>query len=83
MDEENVHQVPRGLTLEQAQFLGFQRGQKELSARLDLVIQALERMAVAPAPSQRAHRVPRRNIRVENEADLEDELPEEEEQSVL
>jgi len=32
MDEENVHRVPRGLTLEQAQFLGLQRGQEELSA---------------------------------------------------
>ncbi|PKI38259.1 hypothetical protein CRG98_041350 [Punica granatum] len=74
MDEENVHQVPRGLTLEQTQFLGLQRGQEELSARLDVVIQALDRMAVVPAPPQRAHRVPRRNVRVEDEADLEDEL---------
>ncbi|PKI52171.1 hypothetical protein CRG98_027441 [Punica granatum] len=39
-------------------------------------------MAGAPAPPQRAHRVPRRNVRVEDEADLEDELPEEEEQPV-
>ncbi|OWM78670.1 hypothetical protein CDL15_Pgr002841 [Punica granatum] len=80
MDEENVHQVPRGLTLEQAQFLGLQRGQEELSARLDVVIQALDRMAVVPAPPQRAHRNPRRNVRVEDEADLEDELLEEEEE---
>ncbi|PKI66193.1 hypothetical protein CRG98_013446 [Punica granatum] len=39
-------------------------------------------MAVAPAPPQRAHRVPRRNVRVEDEVDLEDEFPEEEEQPV-
>ncbi|PKI32380.1 hypothetical protein CRG98_047229, partial [Punica granatum] len=65
-----------------AQFLGLQRGQEELYARLDVVIQALDRMAVAPTPPQRAHRVPRRNVRVEDEADLEDELLEEEEQPV-
>ncbi|PKI35866.1 hypothetical protein CRG98_043743 [Punica granatum] len=38
--------------------------------------------AVVPAPPQRAHRNPRRNVRVEDEADLEDELLEEEEQPV-
>ncbi|PKI43099.1 hypothetical protein CRG98_036510 [Punica granatum] len=53
MDEENIHQVPRGLTFEQALFLGLQRGQEELSTRLDLVIQALDQMAVVPAPPQR------------------------------
>ncbi|PKI73061.1 hypothetical protein CRG98_006556 [Punica granatum] len=82
MAEENVHQVSRGLTLEQAQFLGFQWKQDELSARLDQLTQLVEQLAVARAPPLRAHRVPRRNVQVENEADQEDELHEEEEQSV-
>ncbi|PKI77837.1 hypothetical protein CRG98_001801 [Punica granatum] len=80
MDEENVHHVPRGLTLEEAQFLGLQRGQKELSARLDRVIQALERMAVVPASPQCAHRVPRWIVGAKDEVGQEDEFSEEEEQ---
>ncbi|PKI63083.1 hypothetical protein CRG98_016534, partial [Punica granatum] len=82
MDEENVYQVPRGLTLEEAQFLGFQQMQEELFARLDRVTQTLEPMAVALLPLQHAHRVPRRNVRVKDEADQEDELLKEEEQLV-
>ncbi|PKH99496.1 hypothetical protein CRG98_049652, partial [Punica granatum] len=82
MDEENVHEVPRGLTLDQAQFLGFQKGQDELSTRLDKLTQVVERMALARATVPRAHRVPRRNVQVEDEADREDELPDEEEQPI-
>ncbi|PKI56157.1 hypothetical protein CRG98_023454 [Punica granatum] len=82
MDEENVHEVPRGLTLDQAQFLGFHQGQDELSARLDKLTQVVERMALARATVPSAHRVPRRNVQVEDDADWEDELPDEEEQPV-
>ncbi|PKI46715.1 hypothetical protein CRG98_032891 [Punica granatum] len=79
MDEENIHEIPRGLTLVQAQFLGFQQRQDELSAWLDQLIHIVERMALARAAPLRARRVPRRNVRVEDEADREDELLEEEE----
>ncbi|PKI36274.1 hypothetical protein CRG98_043300 [Punica granatum] len=82
MDEENVHEVSRGLTLDQVQFLGFQQGQDELSARLDQLTQVVERMVLACAALTRAHRVSRRNVQVEDEVDREDELPEEEEQPV-
>ncbi|PKH69502.1 hypothetical protein CRG98_050131, partial [Punica granatum] len=78
MAEENVHQVPRGLTLDQAQFLGLQQKQDELSARLNQLTQLVEQLSVARAPPPRAHRVPRRNVQVEDEADQEDELLEEE-----
>ncbi|OWM72712.1 hypothetical protein CDL15_Pgr009169 [Punica granatum] len=82
MDEENVREVPRGLTLDQAQFLRFQQRQDELSAQLDQLTQVVERMALVRAFPPRAHRVPRRNVQVEDEADREDELPKEEEQPV-
>ncbi|PKI72727.1 hypothetical protein CRG98_006885 [Punica granatum] len=82
MDEENVHEVLMGLTLDQAQFLGFQQRQDKLSARLNQLTQVVERIALAPAPSQRAHQVPRRNVQVEDEADQEDEIPEEKEQPI-
>ncbi|PKI61406.1 hypothetical protein CRG98_018214 [Punica granatum] len=39
-------------------------------------------MALARAAVPRAHRVPRRNVQVEDEADWEDELPDKEEQPV-
>ncbi|PKI76743.1 hypothetical protein CRG98_002874 [Punica granatum] len=82
MDEENVHEVPRGLTLDQAQFCRFQQRQDELSARLDKLTQVVERMALARAALPRAHRVPRRNVQVEDKVNREDELPDEEEQPV-
>ncbi|PKI46395.1 hypothetical protein CRG98_033233 [Punica granatum] len=82
MDEENVHEVPRGLTLDQEQFLGFLQRQDKLSAQLDQLTQVVERIALVRAPPQCAHRVPKRNVRVEDEADQEDELPEEKEQPV-
>ncbi|PKI38029.1 hypothetical protein CRG98_041583 [Punica granatum] len=82
MDEENVHEFPRGLTLDQAQFRGFQQRQDELSTRLDKLTQVVERMALARAALPRAHRVPKRNVQVEDEANREDELPDEEEQPV-
>ncbi|PKI60882.1 hypothetical protein CRG98_018707 [Punica granatum] len=82
MDEENVHEVSRGLTLNQAQFLRFQQRQDKLSARLGQLTQVVERIALARAPPQRAHPVPKRDVRVEDEADQEDELPEEKERPV-
>ncbi|PKI47871.1 hypothetical protein CRG98_031745 [Punica granatum] len=78
MAEEYVHQVPRGLTLDQAQFLGLQRKQDELFARFDQLTQLVEQLAVAHATPPRAHRVPRRNVQVEDEPGQEDKLPEEE-----
>ncbi|PKI67146.1 hypothetical protein CRG98_012474 [Punica granatum] len=83
MAEENVHQVPRGLTLDQAQFLGLQRKQDELFARFDQLTQLVEQLAVVRSPPPRAHRVPRRNVQVEDESDQKDELPEEESLPVL
>ncbi|PKI58109.1 hypothetical protein CRG98_021488 [Punica granatum] len=82
MDEENVHDVPRGLTLDQAQFLRFQQRQDELFAQLNQLTQVVKRIALARAPPQRAPRVPRWNVRVKDEADKEDELPEEKDQLV-
>ncbi|PKI49423.1 hypothetical protein CRG98_030193 [Punica granatum] len=82
MDEENVHEVLRGLTLNQAQFLGFQQGQDELFARLDKLTQVVERLALARAALPRSYRVPRQNVQVEDEVDREYELPEEKEQPV-
>ncbi|PKI47775.1 hypothetical protein CRG98_031825 [Punica granatum] len=61
MDEENVHEASRGLTLDQAQFLGSQQRQDELFAQIDQLTQVVERMALARAAPPHARRVPRQN----------------------
>ena len=84
MAEEIPQPVPRGLTLEQAEFIGFQRREEEILTRLDRVTATLERIALPAAPPPRqAPPAPRRNAQLARAMfEEEDNLSEEDEEPV-